>query len=174
MLGRSVIFQEEETVNFDIARQLPRFSALLVAGWLIPERVAAQKESKVNEVVVEYVSPLPYTQTTAKLESAFKAAGLVVIGEPNYQMMQRMVGRERRGSKAYFVFRPDLGIPIFDNDYNAALEIPIKLLVYEREDKKTTIRYFKPSVALGNYSGLGGLGKSLDELLEKVVTVALK
>jgi uncharacterized protein (DUF302 family) len=140
---------------------------------LVSRGASAQKESKLNEVVIEYVSPLPYTQVIAKLDAAFKEGGLMVIGEPNYQMMQRMVGRERRGAKSYFVFRPDLGTPIFDNDYNAALEIPLKILVYERDDKKTTIRYFKPSVALGNYSGLGSLGKTLDELLQKVVGAAL-
>lgn len=158
-----------------IGRQQRLLASMLAAGaWFIPADASAQKEIKVNLVVVEYVSQLPYAQAKAKLEAAFKAAGLVVIGEPDYQMMQRMVGRERRGSKAYFVFRPDLGIPVFDADYNAALEIPMKILVYEREDKKTTLRFFKPSVALGNYSGLGSLGKSLDELMGKVVGAALK
>lgn len=154
--------------------RLPVIGALGVGLSLVPASAWAQKEIKVNQVVVEYVSDLAYPQAVAKIEAAFKGAGLVVIGEPNYQMMQRMVGRERRGSKAYFVFRPDLGIPVFDNDYNAALEIPLKILLYEREDKKTTIRFFKPSVALGNYKGLGDLGKSLDELLGKVVGAALK
>lgn len=149
-------------------------AALAAAVWLVPSPAFAQKEIKVSEVVVEYISTLPYTQAVAKLEAAFKGAGLVVIGEPNYQQMQRMVGRERRGSKAYFVFRPDLGTPVFDNDYNAALEIPLKILLYEREDKKTVIRYLKPSAALGNYRGLGSVGKSLDELLRKVVSLALR
>ncbi|MBI2402700.1 MAG: DUF302 domain-containing protein [Gemmatimonadetes bacterium] len=153
-----------------------RVGALVVAlgAGLVPSTASGQQEIKTNEVVVEYVSGLPYTQAVAKIEAAFKAGGLVVIGEPNYQMMQRMVGRERRGAKAYFVFRPDLGTPVFDADYNAALEIPMKILLYEREDKKTTIRYFKPSVALGNYKGLGDLGRSLDELLQKVVSAALR
>ena len=47
-------------------------------------------------------------------------------------------------SGANFTFRPDLGTPIFDNDPSAAMEIPVKILLYER-DGKTEIRYKKSS-----------------------------
>lgn len=140
---------------------------------LVPS--AAAEEIKVSGgVIVEKVSKNPFPATDAKLQGAIKGARMVVIGEPNYQMMQRMVGRERRPSKAYFIFRPDLGIPIFDNDYGAAMEIPLKLLLYEREDKKTVIRYKKPSSVLADYKGLGALGKELDELLDKLTDAATK
>jgi uncharacterized protein (DUF302 family) len=134
----------------------------------------ADQSLKVSQIVVEKVLDKPYAQSVARLEAAIKAARFMVIGEPNYQMMQRMVGRERRGSKAYFIFRPDLGIPIFDNDYNAAMEIPLKILVYEREDKKTVIRYKLPSSALADYRGLAALGKELDKALDDIVAAAAK
>jgi uncharacterized protein (DUF302 family) len=134
----------------------------------------AQGEIKVSQVIVERISDKPYAQTVAKIEGAIKAARFMIIGEPNYQMMQRMVGRERRGAKAYFIFRPDLGTPVFDNDYNAAMEVPLKILIYEREDKKTVIRYKKPSSALADYKGLQSLGQNLDKQLEDIVSAALK
>lgn len=134
----------------------------------------AAPEIKISGVLVEKISNLSYQAAVSKLESAIKGARMVVIGEPNYQMMQRMVGRERRGSKAYFIFRPDLGIPIFDNDYNAAMEIPIKILIYEGENWKAVIRYKKPSSVLDEYKGLKDMGKELDELIGKITDAALK
>ncbi|WP_447973848.1 DUF302 domain-containing protein [Nitrospira sp. Kam-Ns4a] len=125
-------------------------------------------------VIVEQVSSVPYAQAVAKIEAAIKGARLVVVGEPNYQMMQRMVGRERKGAKAYFIFRPDLGTPIFDNDPNAAMEIPLKILIMEGSDGKTVIRYKKPSSVLADYKGLSGLGQQLDDIMAKIAEAGMK
>ncbi len=143
---------------------------LLLAVFIL----ASAQEKTQSYAIVEKVSDNSYTATVSKIEVAVKGANLVIIGEPNYQMMQRMVGKQRRGSKAYFIFRPDLGIPIFDNDYNAALEVPLKVLIWEREDGKTVIRYFKPSSAFAHYKGLDSLGKNLDDLIGKITDAGLK
>lgn len=148
-------------------------AVLLLALCLVPLSLAGEMKLS-GPVIIEKASSHPFAATDAKLQAAIKGGRMVVIGEPNFQMMQRMVGRERRPSKAYFIFRPDLGIPIFDNDYAAAMEIPLKLLIFEREDKKTVIRYKQPSSVLADYKGLGGLGKELDELLTKLTDAATK
>ncbi len=148
-------------------------AAVLIAAAVAPVGAEEMKLSA-SAVVVEKVANHPFTATDAKLQAAIKGANLIIVGEPNYQMMQRMVGRERRAAKAYFVFRPDLGTPIFDNSYTAAMEIPLKILLYEREDKKTAIRYKKPSSVLADYKGLDSLGQQLDELIGKLTDAAVK
>lgn len=136
---------------------------------------AAAEEVKFSGgVIVEKVANHPFAQVDAKLQAAIKGAKLIIVGEPNYQMMQRMVGRERKPAKAYFVFRPDLGTPIFDNDPNAAMEIPLKILLMERGDGKVVIRYKKPSSVLADYKGLEGLGKQLDGLVAQLTDAAIK
>lgn len=125
-------------------------------------------------VIVEKVVSKPYAATVAKIEAAVKGANLMIVGEPNYQQMQRMVGREIKGAKSYFIFRPNLGIPIFENDANAALEIPLKVLIYDKGGNQTVIRYRQPSNALADYNGLDGLGKELDGLLDKITDAAAK
>lgn len=125
-------------------------------------------------VVVEKVVNKPYPATVAKVEAAVKGANLIIVGEPNYQTMQRMVGREIKGAKAYFIFRPNLGIPIFEKDVNAALEIPLKILIYDKGGNQTVVRYRKPSNALADYNGLDGLGRDLDALLDKITDAAVK
>lgn len=124
--------------------------------------------------IVEKVANHPFAAVDAKLQAAIKSAKLIIVGEPNYQMMQRMVGRERKPAKAYFVFRPDLGTPIFDNDPAAAMEVPLKILFFERADGKTVIRYKKPSSVLADYKGLGALGKQLDDLVASLTDAAVK
>jgi len=148
-------------------------SLVMLAIALSPPALAGQ-EIEVSQVIVEKVINQPYARAVARIEAAIKAARFMVIGEPNYQQMQRMVGRERRGAKAYFIFRPDLGTPVFDNDYNAAMEIPLKILIYEADANKTIVRYKVPSSALADYRGLDSLGKDLDTMLDNIVAAASK
>ncbi len=148
--------------------------ALVGIGLLGAASSAAEEVRLSGGVIVEKVANHPFAAVDAKLQAAIKAAKLIIVGEPNYQMMQRMVGRERKPAKAYFVFRPDLGTPIFDNDPNAAMEIPLKILLMERADGKTVIRYKKPSSVLADYKGLEGLGRQLDDLLASLTDAALK
>ena len=136
---------------------------------------AAAEEVKLPSgiVIVEKVVNKPYAATVARIEAAVKGANLIIVGEPNYQLMQRMVGREIKGAKAYFIFRPNLGIPIFEKDYNAALEVPLKVLIYDKGGQ-TVIRYRKPSNALADYSGLDSLGKQLDDIMNQITDAAAK
>lgn len=139
-------------------------------------RITAAEEIKLPSgiVIIERVVNKPYAATVARVEAAVKGANMVIVGEPNYQMMQRMVGREIRGAKSYFIFRPNLAIPIFENDYNAALEIPMKVLLYDKGGNQTVVRYRKPSNALADYKGLDSFAKQLDELMEKITDAAVK
>ena len=87
---------------------------------------------------------------------------------------KRMVGRERKGAKAYFLYRPDLGIPIFDHDPRAAMEIPLKIVIWEGPDGKAIIRYKKPSSLFGNFEKLHDLGNELDKLMVKISDAGMK
>jgi len=155
-------------------KHYPWLTAGLTVAVVAISSPALAQQLKVTQTIVEKAIDQPYAQAVAKIEAAIKGARFMIIGEPNYQQMQRMVGRERRGAKAYFIFRPDLGTPVFDNDFNAAMEIPLKILIYEADSRKTIVRYKLPSSALADYRGLGGLGKDLDTVLDNIVAAASK
>ncbi|MBI4169822.1 MAG: DUF302 domain-containing protein [Acidobacteria bacterium] len=143
-------------------------------GAVVASATAGEVKLPSGVIIVEKVVNKPYPATVARIEAAVKGANLLIVGEPNYQAMQRMVGREIKGAKAYFIFRPNLGIPIFEKDWNAALEIPLKVLIYDKGGNQTVIRYRKPSNALADYDGLDGLGKELDNILDKITDAAAK
>lgn len=136
--------------------------------------VWAQDYKYSGGVIIEKTSALPFRRAIVKVEAAIKNARFIIVGEPNYQLMQRMVGRERAGAKGFFLFKPDLGIPVFDNDPRAAMEIPLKLVIWEGADGKAIIRYKKPSSVFADYKGLGDLGSQLDQLMVKIVDAGMK
>lgn len=148
--------------------------AMMIMVFVSVSPVSAGEIQAKPAIMVEKISSFPYSQALAKFEAAVKGARMIIVGEPNYQMMQRMVGRERKGAKGYFIFRPDLGTPIFDNDPKAALEIPLKVVFLEQPDGKVRILYYKPSTLLANYKGLGSLGTDLDNLLDQLTGAVMK
>lgn len=123
---------------------------------------------------VEKVSKSSFNRTIRKLDRAFKASRLLVLGEFDYQKMIKMAGKNVPPSKGFAFFRPDLGIPIFDNDPGAVLDVPLRLLVRERSDGKVVITYKKPSSSFKDYKGLSNLGKRLDDLVDKLTDAAVK
>ncbi|MFQ5443438.1 MAG: DUF302 domain-containing protein [Nitrospinales bacterium] len=137
--------------------------------------VSEAKEYKFSGgTIIEKQSTLPFRRVISKIERAIKGARLIIVGEPNYQLMQRMVGRERKGAKGFFMYRPDLGIPIFDADPRAAMEIPLKIVIWEGPYGKGIIRYKKPSSVFGNYEKFDALGKDLDKMMEKISNAGVK
>ena len=122
---------------------------------------------------VEKVSKHNFQQTVNRLGQAMKSARFLILGEFDYQKMQRMVGKRVKPAKGFNFFRPDLGTPIFANDPNAALEIPLKIIVLEKGGQ-VVVRYRKPSDIFREYKGLSGLGKQLDALVEQLATTATK
>jgi len=142
----------------------------LLAGVLttLTESTWATEYKFSGGVIIEKQSTLPFRAAIAKIQRAIKGARFIIVGEPNYQLMQRMVGRERAGAKGFFLYRPDLGIPVFDNDPKAAMEIPLKIVIWEGPDGKGIIRYKQPSSVMADYKGLGDLGSQLDELMVKI------
>lgn len=132
-------------------------------------------EKKQSYIVVERVIDHPFAHVVSRIEAGVKKNNLMIIGEPNYKQMQRMVGRNIRDAKAYFIFRPDLGTPIFEADYAAALEVPLKVLIFDQGGGKTAVRYAKPSSAFANYGDdLDSVGEKLDGILEEIVEGAAK
>ncbi len=125
-------------------------------------------------VIIEKQSTLPFRRAIANVQRAIKSARFIIVGEPNYQLMQRMVGRERAGAKGFFLYRPDLGIPVFDNDPKAAMEIPLKIVIWEGSDGKGIIRYKQPSSVLSDYKALSDLGGELDQLMVKISDAGVK
>ena len=146
----------------------------LGSGILMADQIQAKEYKFTGGIIIEKHSKLPFRRVIANIERAIKGARFIIVGEPNYQLMQRMVGRERKGAKGFFLYRPDLGIPIFDNDPRAAMEIPLKIVIWEGPDGKGIIRYKKPSSLLAKYKKFEKLGKELDVIMEKISNAGMK
>jgi uncharacterized protein (DUF302 family) len=164
--------EKEEWAMRGVRHTVLTLAAVLVVGAVAALSLGSAVPARGGqEDVVEVVSHKNFDETNAALKNGIKAAGFTVLGDFNYQMMQKMVGRDVAPAEGYNYFRPDLGTPIFANDPRAALEIPLKIAIVT-VGGKVMVRYRKAEVLFAGYRGLGDLARKLDGLTEQIVKQA--
>lgn len=128
----------------------------------------AQKAVAQEDIVSMSVTGV-YDKVVTKLKREITGHKLVIVKEVPFQQMLKMVGVKTPKIKAFEIFHPRYGKVLYKADANALLEAPLRILVSE-SGGKVTLRYRKPSVVFAPYSGLGDLGKELDEVFADIVT----
>ncbi|MBI5096996.1 MAG: DUF302 domain-containing protein [Nitrospirae bacterium] len=125
---------------------------------------------------VERISNVDFKTTVSRLDQAIRANHLMVVGQFNHQNMLTMMNMKIKGSQTFEVFHPQYGKMLFEADPAAGIVIPPRLYVFEREDGKTIVVYYRPSAAFAPFKNrrLDDLGRTLDNLLESIVVKATK
>jgi uncharacterized protein (DUF302 family) len=125
---------------------------------------------------VEHVSNHSFDQTVKQLETAIKKRGLMIVATLDHQNMLRMLGTSIRGSKTLEFAKPDMMKTVLPQNPEAALEMPLKLYVYERADGKVGVSYYKPSGGFASYGKepLAKVGQMMDAMLSEIVAEATK
>jgi uncharacterized protein (DUF302 family) len=93
----------------------------------------------------------------------------MVVTEVNPQQMLRMVGMRTGGMRQILFFHPRFMKRIFETNRNGGIEPPLKILVMERPDGKTMVRYESPGHVFAAYEGLADLAAELTALVEGIV-----
>jgi uncharacterized protein (DUF302 family) len=133
--------------------------------------VSAQTPNRVDKVASS-----DFKETVKKLETAIKKRGMMIVATIDHQNMLRMVGTSIPGSKTIEFGKPDMMKMILPDNPEVGLEMPLKIYVYERSDKKVVVSYSKPSVAFGSYGKeqLAMAGQMMDMMLDEITTEATK
>jgi len=122
--------------------------------------------------VVTQMSKASFENTVTALKKSITANKLVIVKLVPFTQMLSMVGVKSEKSVGLEIFHPRFGKVIYNNDKNAMLEAPLRILVRD-EGGEVLIRYRKPSATFAGYSGLADLGAELDAVFEKIVASAM-
>lgn len=110
-----------------------------------------------------------FDNTVEILKGAIEDQNLMVITEINAQKMLRMAGKKVNGMKQILYFHPRYMKRVMEANKMATIQIPLKIIVIEKPDKKVVLRYFMPSALLNQYEGEEEISKELDGLVAKIV-----
>ena len=91
--------------------------------------------------VVEHVSAVAFEPTVERLASAIAAAGLILFGRIDHAAGAREVGLAMPAATVLTYGHPRGGTPVMLAAPQAALDLPLRVLVREREDGRTVIAF---------------------------------
>jgi uncharacterized protein (DUF302 family) len=104
-----------------------------------------------SAAVVTFVSQHDFDTTLERLKTAFAAAGATVFADIDQREAAMDVGLDLRRTRLVLFGNPRAGTPIMGEYPHAALELPLRVVVWERDDGRTAIDYRDVTLTLGAY-----------------------
>src|SRR5690349_7944188 len=105
-----------------------------------------------NDQIVTKLSPRPVAETVARLSDEIAARGLTLFAVIDHSGEARAAGLELRDTKLVIFGSPQAGTPVMEAAPLAALDLPLKALVWADGDQ-TKVSYTAPA-ALAARHGL--------------------
>jgi uncharacterized protein (DUF302 family) len=109
----------------------------------------------------------------ARLESMVGPSGFMLFRMSNHGLVLRLVGKPTKAIQ-YLLGNPLFAVEMTRYAIGAALYAPLRLLIYEPEEGKTSVEYDLPSSLFGQFGdeNVDRMAESLDRKLEALVASA--
>jgi uncharacterized protein (DUF302 family) len=114
--------------------------------------------------VVTKASPLSAADTVARLLELLGSKGLKVFAVIDQQAEARAVGLELRETTLVVFGNPAAGTGVMATSPLAALDLPLKILVWAEPDRGTLVSYVAPTTLAARY----GLSPESEAALEPI------
>jgi len=104
-----------------------------------------------SATVVSFVSQHDFDATIERLKTALAAAGATVFADIDQREAAVRAGLGLRRTRLLLFGNPKAGTPIMVECPHAALELPLRVVVWERDDGRTALDYRDVTQTLGAY-----------------------
>jgi len=121
--------------------------------------------------IVTKLSPLPVAGTVAKLTGIISAKGVKLFAVIDQSAEARQVGLSLRDTTLVIFGSPAAGTPVMTASPLAALDLPLKVLVWD-DDGQTKVSYYSPDALAARYHlgvGLAGNLAAINALTDALV-----
>jgi uncharacterized protein (DUF302 family) len=122
--------------------------------------------------LVTKVSPVGVADTVARLADLFAARGITLFGVIDHSGEAHAVGLELRDTKVVIFGAPKAGTPVMQAVPLAALDLPLKVLVWD-DGGQTKLTYTAPAALAARYGvpeELTGPLAAVDALTDAVIS----
>ena len=121
--------------------------------------------------IVTKLGPLPVAGTVAKLTGIISAKGVKLFAVIDQSAEARQVGLSLRDTTLVIFGSPAAGTPVMAASPLAALDLPLKVLVWDDEGQ-TKVSYYSPDALAARYHlgvGLAGNLAAINALTDALV-----
>jgi uncharacterized protein (DUF302 family) len=116
------------------------------------ESFTTKLESTIKSLNVEYAKDV--LSDPCKVQSYLKSlegtTGLIIFSFQNHGALLNIYGKPRK-AKQYAIGNPLIAIQMTIHDIRASLYAPLRMIVYEDENKKAFVEYDLPSSLFGQF-----------------------
>ena len=116
-----------------------------------------------DDAVVTKVSPWSVADTVARLAAVLAARGMKVFAEIDHGSEARSVGLALRDTKLFIVGSPSVSTAAIDAAPLAALDLPLRVVVWE-DGYQTRVSYPSPAKVARRFRLNGDLAAALDSI----------
>jgi uncharacterized protein (DUF302 family) len=152
------------------ARKMFALTLIAMVGVFTQSAYAQMKPADGSKMAISTYS---FSETVDMVKGAIEQQNLMVIHVIDGQKMLKMGGKDVGGMKQLFFFHPSYMKKVIEANSMAAIVIPLKMIVMEK-DGKVIVRYFMPSTVLKPYKGTEAIAKELDTKMTKIIADATK
>jgi len=117
------------------------------------------------------VSDFPFEQTITRLKEAIQSEELWLIHEIDPKKLMARGGFDIPPARQILFFHPRYLVQLLENDLNAILEVPLKLVVIQAQTGEVTVRHPEVVRAFSRYRGVTSLALELESILHKILRV---
>ena len=128
-----------------------------------PKNRRAPPDRAADAIVVTKTSPWSMADTVARLTAVVAARGLKVSAVIDHSDEARQIGRVLRDTKLFIVGSPTVTASIIDLEPLAALDLPLRVVVWE-DGYQTKVSYPSPAEVARRYALDGELAESLEAI----------
>ncbi|MFN0263031.1 DUF302 domain-containing protein [Tepidamorphus sp. 3E244] len=140
---------------------------LAIAVLLVAPLAAGQPASAQSSGYIVKESSLSVAKAVEKIEAAIEVAPPTLMAKIDHGENARKAGMEIGESVLLIFGAPKVGTPIMDANPLAGLDLPVKILVWNREDR-TMIGYLDP-MELGRRHGVSDAASEQLTMMTKVL-----
>jgi uncharacterized protein (DUF302 family) len=116
-----------------------------------------------DQIVVTKVSPWSMADTVARLSAVVAARGLKVFAVIDHSDEARRVGLALRDTRLFIVGSPKVTTPLIEAAPLAALDLPLRVIVWE-DGYQTKVSYPSPAEVARRYGLDGDLAAALETI----------
>jgi uncharacterized protein (DUF302 family) len=110
-----------------------------------------------------------------KIEAMVGPSGFMLFRTSDHGTLLRLAGQKKKAIQ-YLVGNPLFAVQMTQHDIRASLYAPLRVLIYENEEGKTSVEYDKPSSLFGQFGNakVTEVANMLDRKMERLVAQVME
>ena len=149
----------------------------LIIFLLFPLLGAAQPIISCKDVIKPYAdfeSPLTFEETVVALQKELNSRGITIFATIDHKKAAEAVGESMPPATVLIVGNPKVGTALMQENPRLAIELPLKILIYE-DGKKVNIRYEKIAAIAEKYHLKQNFAtaEKIDSAMQQLIKLAI-